>query len=239
MASEDKDIIINYRDVVISHEDHNILKAVNLVVHNGEFVYLIGKVGSGKTSLIRSLIAENPITECKKAKILKWDLKRIRSRQIPYLRRSIGVVFQDFQLLMDRSVYDNLEFVLRATGWNSAHKIRERIEEVLDSVGMKDKASQMPHLLSGGEQQRVAIARALLNDPPIILADEPTGNLDPEATIGIMDLLMNINTYNGTAVVMITHNKSILQNYPARTVICENETLRELQSEILTIDLDF
>ena len=207
----------------------------------GEFVYIIGKVGSGKTSIIRTIIGENPVTKGN-AVVGGFNLRKLKNRQIPYLRRKIGVVFQDFQLLMERSVYDNLRFVLRsvydnlrfvlrATGWKDRRNIDDRIRRVLAAVGMEHKADNMPHQLSGGEQQRIAIARALLNSPEIILADEPTGNLDGETASQIMDLLISINRERGPAVIMVTHNQTIFQQYPARTFLCEKLSCTEVEDE--------
>ena len=209
---------------------------LDLDVFPGDFVYIVGKVGTGKTSIIRTMIAENPLlkgsgTAC------GYKLAGIREKDIPYLRRKMGVVFQDFQLLMDRSIQDNLLFVLRATGWKSEKEMKERISSVLQSVGMELKAHKMPHQLSGGEQQRVAIARALLNDPEVIIADEPTGNLDNETADGIMKLLTGINREKGTAVVMVTHNRQIFEKYPGRVMVCKDERCSE-QKDDEAIDLE-
>ncbi|MBR6269292.1 MAG: ATP-binding cassette domain-containing protein, partial [Bacteroidales bacterium] len=203
-----------------------IIESLDLSVSEGEFIYLTGKVGSGKTSIIRTVIGENPVTGGT-ARVGEFDLTQLKKKQIPYLRREIGVVFQDFQLLMDRTVEDNLNFVLRATDWKDDEKIRQRILDVLEAVGMTRKAYKMPHQLSGGEQQRIAIARAMLNDPKLILADEPTGNLDGETADGIMRLLLEINRSRGTAIVMVTHNRNIIKDYPARVLVCEDNRCRE------------
>lgn len=213
--------IIEFEDVDIVNGDNLVLSNISLSIKKGEFVYIIGKVGSGKTSIIRSLIGEIPIKKGK-ARIAEFNLRKLKSKQIPYLRRRVGVVFQDFQLLMDRSVYDNLLFVLKATGWKDKKLIKEKIDKVLSDVGMGLKAHKMPHQLSGGEQQRIAIARALLNNPDVILADEPTGNLDNDTATEIMELLMSIHSNLKPAIIMITHNKSLFTRYPARTMICEN-----------------
>jgi len=218
--------IISYSGVEVFNERNLVLSDVNLTVGKGEFVYIIGKVGSGKTTLLRTLIGETPVSGGV-AEVVGMNLNTLKDRQIPYLRRNIGVVFQDFQLLMDRNIRDNLAFVLRATGWSDTRKMDERIKAVLCSVGMETKLRKMPFQLSGGEQQRIAIARAILNTPELILADEPTGNLDPDTTAGIMELLISINREMGSAVVMITHNMDICRRYPARTLICENMSLRE------------
>ena len=223
--------IIEYKDVDIVNGSNLILKDVSFTLKEGEFIYLLGKVGSGKTSIIRSLIGEIPIKKGE-ATICGFNLRKLKKRQIPYLRRNIGVVFQDFQLLMDRSVHANLEFVLKATGWKEKKLIDKKIEGVLTDVGMQFKAHKMPHQLSGGEQQRVPIARALLNDPKIILADEPTGNLDQETTFSIMDLLLSINRNQKPAIILITHNKDIHMKYPARTLLCDNMQCSEYSNEI-------
>lgn len=212
--------------IEICREENVILRDASFTLHNGEFVYVIGKVGSGKSSLLKSLYCEIPIKQGE-ARLLDYNLRKIKRREIPYLRRKLGIVFQDFQLLTDRSVYKNLEFVLKATGWKRKKEIRERIMEVLSQVGMPDKGYKMPHELSGGEQQRVVIARALLNKPALILADEPTGNLDPETSGQIVQLLHDI-CREGTAVVMTTHNYMLVHNYPARIVKCENACLSDI-----------
>ena len=196
--------IIDYKNVEVLRKELLVLKNVNFQLEEGQFVYLIGRVGSGKSSLMKTMYAEVPI-EMGEARIFDYDLSAIRRKDVPMLRRQIGVVFQDFQLLSDRSVYDNLLFVLKATGWKNKTDIDERINEVLSEVGMEHKSYKMPHELSGGEQQRIAIARALLNRPKLILADEPTGNLDQETGHQIMSLLHRICA-EGTAVIMATHN---------------------------------
>lgn len=208
--------IISYKDVEILRKELVVLKHVSLNVSPGEFVYLIGKVGSGKSSLMKSMYAEVPLYDGE-AEVLGYDLVNIRRDEIPYLRRKIGIVFQDFQLLMDRSVYANLKFVLDATGWKDKGEIDQRIEEVLKEVGMLNKSYKMPHELSGGEQQRIVIARALLNKPELILADEPTGNLDPVTGEQIVAKLKSISE-NGTAVVMATHNLALVERFPGRVL---------------------
>ena len=210
--------IINGEEVVIFDLDMD--------VYESDFVYIVGKVGTGKTSIIRTIIAENPLNTGT-AEVCGFNLVGIKEKDIPMLRRKMGVVFQDFQLLMDRSVYENLEFVLKATGWKNNAEIDKRIEEVLQSVGMQTKSHKMPHQLSGGEQQRIAIARSLLNSPKVIIADEPTGNLDNETADGIMQLLTGINQKNGTAIVMVTHNRGIYEKYPGRIFVCKNEHCHE------------
>jgi len=211
---------------ICQNDFHLVLKEVSLMIHRGEFVYLIGRVGSGKTSLIRTLNAELPLKKGH-GMVAGFVLEKIKRFQIPRLRRKLGVVFQDFQLLTDRNVYHNLEFVLKATGWKNKKQIDQRIQTVLGKVGMPDKGYKMPHQLSGGEQQRVVIARALLNDPDIILADEPTGNLDPETSTDIVRLLLEISE-SGRAVLIATHNYSLLSKYPARTLKCEDGKLLEM-----------
>ena len=221
--------IVFFRSADISNGEVVVVDHLDLTILPGEFVYLTGSVGSGKTSIIRTLTGENPPLGGE-ARVGDFDLTSLKSKQIPYLRRGLGIVFQDFQLLMDRSVEDNLLFALRATGWKDKAAMAERIDRVLEAVGLSHKAYKQPHQLSGGEQQRAAIARALLNEPPLILADEPTGNLD-EATAGdIMNLLFEINR-RGTAILMVTHNLSIVRNYPARVLKLENATCHEERPE--------
>lgn len=215
---------ISLKNVSIYQHERCILKNVNFEIEEGEFVYLIGKTGSGKSSLLKTLYADLPAKEGD-ILIAGYDLRKIRRRDIPMLRRKIGIVFQDFQLLYDRSVEDNLSFVLDATGWNDKTKISKRIDEVLQQVGLLHKRKVMPHQLSGGEQQRIAVARALLNDPNVILADEPTGNLDPETTNDVMDLLREIST-KGKTILMATHNYNLILKYPSRIIKCDEGTVR-------------
>ena len=212
--------------VEICRDENVILHNASFSLRSGEFVYVIGKVGSGKSSLLKSLYCEIPISQGE-AWLMDYNLCKMKRKDIPYLRRKLGIVFQDFQLLTDRSVIKNLEFVLRATGWKKKSEIKERIEEVLHQVGMQTKGYKMPHELSGGEQQRIVISRALLNDPELILADEPTGNLDPETSGQIVQLLHDI-CQKGTAVIMTTHNYTLVHNYPARIVKCENACLGDV-----------
>lgn len=219
--------IIDYNDVEILRKELIVLKHVNLIVNPGEFLYLVGKVGSGKSSLLKSIYAEVPI-ESGSAKALGYDLSEIKRKQIPMLRRQIGIVFQDFQLLTDRNVNDNLRFVLKATGWKSREEMDTRIQEVLKEVGMLNKSYKMPHELSGGEQQRIVIARALLNRPKLILADEPTGNLDPDTAAQILDSLHRISQ-DGTAVIMATHNHQMLSDFPARTLNCADKCITTIE----------
>ncbi|MBR5324852.1 MAG: ATP-binding cassette domain-containing protein [Muribaculaceae bacterium] len=223
------ELLIEYRNVDIDRKDLNVLQNVDFELRKGEFVYFIGKVGSGKSSLLKTFYADVPVAGGD-AKVFDYDMTSIRKRDIPYLRRKIGIVFQDFQLLTDRSVQSNLEFVLKATGWKDKNEIATRVEEVLTMVGMQNKNYKMPHELSGGEQQRVVIARAMLNSPQIILADEPTGNLDPETGNLITQLLHDICT-NGTAVIMTTHNHSLLKSYPGRVIEFCNKHISDINTE--------
>lgn len=220
--------LVNYSNVQLNRDENIILRNVNLTVNRGDFLYIIGKVGSGKSTLMKSMYAELPI-EGGSARVFDYELATIKSKLVPYLRRKIGIVFQDFQLLIDRTVEKNLEFVLRATGWKNKREIKDRINEVLVQVGMQHKTYKMPHELSGGEQQRVVIARALLNSPALILADEPTGNLDPETGSQIVSLLQQISE-KGTAVIMSTHNYSIVQAFPGKIMRCDNRVLEEMHS---------
>lgn len=224
----EKDIIVKYEGVDLERAGNTILSDINLTIREGDFVYLIGKVGSGKSTLLKSMYHEIPLVRGT-GKVLDYELENINKKQIPYLRRKVGIVFQDFQLLIDRSAEKNLEFVLRATGWKNKDLISLRINEVLTQVGMQNKGYKMPHELSGGEQQRIVIARALLNSPEVILADEPTGNLDPEMGGQIVQLLHTI-AGNGTAVVMSTHNYAVVQKYPGRIVKCEDGYLKEVKT---------
>ena len=228
--------IISFRDADILNGEATVIYGLNMDVYPGDFVYIVGKVGTGKTSIIRTIIAENDL-EKGYGSACGYDLHSITEKQVPYLRRQMGVVFQNFELLMDRSVEDNLRFVLEATGWKDKEKISTKITEVLDAVGMGRKAHKMPFQLSGGEQQRIAIARSLLNDPQVIIADEPTGNLDNETADGIMQLLTRINSEKGTAIVMVTHNRQIFEKYPGRVMICKDEKCTE-QMPDEPIDLD-
>mgnify|MGYP003455239776 FL=1 len=233
---EDKTALISFRKADIVNGEATVIYGLDMDVYPGDFVYIVGKVGTGKTSIIRTIIAENPLTEGS-GEVCGHSLNSIREKEIPFLRRKLGVVFQDFQLLMDRSVEDNLSFVLKATGWKDEEEMSRKINAVLESVGMERKAHKMPHQLSGGEQQRIAIARAVLNRPQVISADEPTGNLDNETADGIMQLLTGINREKGTAIVMVTHNRQIFEKYPGRVMVCKDETCTEQEGNG-TIDLE-
>ena len=223
------DAIISFSNASIFQDDYLVLSDVNLEIRKHEFVYLIGKVGSGKSSLIKTINAELPL-KIGEATVAGFKLEDLRTKQVPLLRRKLGIVFQDFQLLIDRTIFDNLKFVLGATGWKDKKEIDDRINEVLLKVGLDYKGYKMPHQLSGGEQQRVVIARALLNDPEVILADEPTGNLDPETSEDIMKILFEIQE-SGRAVVMATHNYSLMKKFPARTMKCEGGKLEEIKKD--------
>ncbi|HNW73077.1 MAG: ATP-binding cassette domain-containing protein [Bacteroidales bacterium] len=212
--------IIELDRLSVYQNENLILSNVNLTISKGEFLYLIGKTGSGKSSLLKTIYSELPV-RIGTARVAGFDLRMIRRTDIPMLRRKLGIIFQDFQLLMDRSVNENLFFVMRATGWKDKRQMQKRLLEVLAKVNLGNKGTKMPHQLSGGEQQRVAIARALVNDPEVILADEPTGNLDPESSEGIISLLMDISR-TGRAVVVATHNYTFFEKYPAPTLLCEN-----------------
>lgn len=222
--------VVELDNVVISYDDEPVLKDVDLRLGKGDFAYLIGKSGAGKTSLLRSLYADQPI-ESGVARVCGFDVVNIRRRHVPQLRRKIGIVFQNFRLLNDRSVYSNLEFVLRATGWKKRNEIKNQIDRVLASVGIADKADVLPTRLSEGEQQRVGIARAIINTPQLILADEPTGNLDPVTSAEIMQLLMDINKNTGTTMLISTHDFMMMDRFPARVVVCENGTVRDTEGE--------
>ena len=212
---EEKDLLINYVNVNLLQSEVIVLKDVNLNVGKGDFIYLIGKVGSGKSTLLKSFYGEVPIASGETATIFEYNLQKLKRKQVPYLRRRLGIIYQDFQLLIDRTVHDNLMFVLKATGWKDKQAMKNNIYDVLKQVGMAEKAYKMPYQLSGGEQQRVVIARALLNAPGLILADEPTGNLDPETGKGIMELLYSISQA-GMTVIMSTHNPNWPEQYPGR-----------------------
>ncbi|WP_130734584.1 cell division ATP-binding protein FtsE [Flavobacterium sp. J27] len=218
--------ILSLKDISIFQEKNPVLTNVNLEVKNGEFIYLIGKTGSGKSSFLKTLYADLPLT-MGEGSIVDYNLGDLKEKDIPYLRRKLGVVFQDFKLLPDRNVKENLLFVLKATGWTIAEEMNVKINEVLDKVGMKNYQSKMPHQLSGGEQQRIAIARALLNNPELILADEPTGNLDPQTSVEVMDVLRKINS-TGKTIIMATHDYALLLKFPAKTLKFEGGQVFEV-----------
>ena len=220
------DNIVNLDNVSIFQHNYMVLSNISLNIEKGEFLYLIGKTGSGKSSLLKVLYGENKVSHGT-GKVAGFDLNTLSSKEIPFLRRKLGIVFQDFQLLTDRNVYENLRFVLQATGWDNKEAIHERIHNVLEKVGLQSKSLKMPNTLSGGEQQRIAIARALLNDPELILADEPTGNLDPDTSEDIMKLLFEISK-NGRAIIMATHNYAIIERFPSRVIMCGEGKLQEM-----------
>jgi cell division transport system ATP-binding protein len=218
--------VLSLNNAAIFQQDNLVLNQVSLEIKAGEFVYLIGKTGSGKSSLIKTLYADLPLTSGQ-GEIVGFSLKNLHEQKIPFLRRKLGIVFQDFKLLPDRNVHENLLFVLKATGWKDAAAMKIRMDEVLDKVGMKTKGFKFPHELSGGEQQRVAIARALLNDPELILADEPTGNLDPQTSVEVMKVLQEINRA-GRTILMATHDYALILKYPAKTIKCEGSRVFEV-----------
>ncbi|WP_315547325.1 ATP-binding cassette domain-containing protein [Prevotella koreensis] len=228
-------MLIDYNKVSIYQDDLCVLKDIDFNVDEGEFVYIIGKVGAGKSSLLKTLYCELDIESAEKAEVLGRDLMKIKRREVPEMRREMGIIFQDFQLLHDRTVGKNLDFVLKATGWKKSER-NQRIDEVLEAVGLADKVNKMPHELSGGEQQRIAIARALLNKPKIIVADEPTGNLDPETASNIVSLLRQISL-TGTAIVMSTHNIPMLNKYPGIVYRCSETSISDITNTYNSIDL--
>lgn len=229
-------MLIEYKKVRIFQEDVCVLNDVDFHVEEGEFIYIIGKVGSGKSSLLKTTYCELDIESGEQAMVLDRDIMNIRRREIPALRKEMGIIFQDFQLLHDRTVAKNLRFVLKATGWKNKKDIEERIDEVLEMVGMQEKKDKMPHELSGGEQQRIAIARAILNKPKIIIADEPTGNLDPETATYIIDLLRQISQ-TGTAIVMTTHNIPMLDKFPGIVYRCKDGAIYDVTNDYNKMDL--
>lgn len=231
-------MFIDYQKVKVYQQDKLVLDDVDFHVDEGEFVYIIGKVGSGKSSLLKTFYCELDVyeKEAEKAEVLGRDLIKLKRKEVPALRRELGIIFQDFQLLHDRTVLKNLRFVLKATGWKDKEKIEQRIDEVLEAVGMTDKKNTMPHELSGGEQQRISIARALLNNPKVIIADEPTGNLDPETADNIVHLLHDIKS-QGTAVIMSTHNIAMLDAYPGIVYRCKEGHIADVTNEYNLLDL--
>ena len=228
--------IVELKNVIIRQEEHIILRDVELKVKPGEFIFLIGKVGSGKSSLLKTMYHELSLKEGA-GFVAGYSLNTIKSKDVPYLRRRMGIIFQDFQLLSDRSVYDNLQFVLKATGWKNKKEMDVRIREVLSQVDMVHKGYKMPHQLSGGEQQRIGIARSLLNNPELILADEPTGNLDPDTSDELMVILQSI-CRSGKAVIMATHNYNLIKKFPGRTVRCEDTRLTESIQEEFEFEVE-
>tara|TARA_B100000949_G_scaffold195007_1_gene179942 strand:+ start:14060 stop:14743 length:684 start_codon:yes stop_codon:yes gene_type:complete len=218
--------IVKLQDVAVFQNENMVLNDIDLEVKKGEFVYVIGKTGSGKSSFMKTLYADLPLKQGN-GNVVDFDLKTLKEKDIPYLRRKLGIVFQDFKLLPDRNVNNNLKFVLKATGWTDPTKMDDKIEEVLDKVGMKTKGFKFPHELSGGEQQRIAIARALLNDPELILADEPTGNLDPQTSVEVMKVLQDINQ-NGRTIIMATHDYALILKYPHKTLKCDGSKVFEV-----------
>lgn len=229
------DKIIELTEADIYHKDYLVMSGVNLTVNRGEFVYLIGKTGSGKSSLLKTIYAEIPLQKGTGI-VADFDLAKLKNKQVPFLRRKIGIVFQDFQLLTDRTANENLLFVLKATGWKKKSEIEQRIQDVLEKVGLGYKGYKMPHELSGGEQQRLSIARALLNDPEIILADEPTGNLDPDTSVGIMELLFDIKNA-GRAVIMATHDYDTLKKFAAPVMVVADGKLKERENQTIELML--
>ena len=217
--------LVNFKDVVIFQDERPVIGDLNIQVNRGEFIYLLGKTGSGKSSFLKTLYGDLPL-KGGTGKVCGYDLNNLRQREIPYLRRKLGIVFQDFQLLSDRSVYNNLKFVMKATGWRDENKIRERINEVIKNVNLEGKENKMPHELSGGEQQRVSIARALVNDPELILADEPTGNLDPQTSEEILILLKRLSE-TGRAVLFATHDMIVYNKFRSRTLVFEEGKVKE------------
>jgi cell division transport system ATP-binding protein len=218
--------ILKLKDAAIYQGDSLVLSNVNVEVNKGDFVYLIGKTGTGKSSFMKTLYGDLPLTEGE-GHIVDFNLKTLKESEIPFLRRKLGVVFQDFKLLTDRTINDNLLFVLKATGWKDKTEMDDRVEKVLAKVDMKSKGFKFPHELSGGEQQRVAIARALLNNPELILADEPTGNLDPQTSVEVMEVLQEINK-NGNTILMATHDYALLLKYPSKTLKCDENQVYEV-----------
>ena len=218
--------VLHLKNASIFQQESLVLSDISLDIYKGDFMYLIGKTGSGKSSLMKTLYGDLPLVKGK-GSVVDFDLSKLKEKEIPFLRRKLGIVFQDFKLLNDRNVQDNLLFVLKATGWKDKVKIKTKIDEVLDKVGMKTKGFKMPFQLSGGEQQRVAIARALLNDPELILADEPTGNLDPKTSLEVMSVLEEINK-NGKTILMATHDYALILKYPHKTIKCDGDSIFEV-----------
>ncbi|MEN7548128.1 ATP-binding cassette domain-containing protein [Rapidithrix thailandica] len=229
MLMQDDMPVVSLRDTDVYQENRLIIKHLNFDIHRGEFVYLIGKTGSGKTSLLKTIYADLEVQQGE-VNVVGFQVHQIKSKEVPYLRRKLGIIFQDFELFTDRSVEENLKFVLKATGWKDKSLIQERINYVLEQVGLQNTQKKFPHQLSGGEQQRVAIARALLNRPEIILADEPTGNLDPTVGKEILHLFAEINR-KGTAVLMATHQHNFIKEFPSRVIYCENGSIKDINKK--------
>lgn len=223
------DVVVSVKNACIFQEHNTILNDISFEIEKGEFVYLIGRTGSGKTSLLKTLYGDLPL-RLGDINVSGYDIRSIRSSQVPYLRRKLGIIFQDFQLFMDRSVAENLTFVMKATGWKDNAKMKQRLSDVLMQVGLGSVASKMPHQLSGGEQQRIVIARSLINEPALIIADEPTGNLDPEVSEGIFKLFLDINK-QGTAILLSTHNHQLINSFPSRVLKCEKGKLLDSKRE--------
>ncbi|MCX7638321.1 MAG: ATP-binding cassette domain-containing protein [Cyclobacteriaceae bacterium] len=228
------DPVIRAKDANIFQDNNTVLANLNFEIEKGEFVFLVGRTGSGKSSLLKTIYADLPL-RLGDMEVAGFNIRGIRSSQVPMLRRKLGIIFQDFQLFQDRTVADNLEFVMKATGWRDKTKIKARIAEVLMQVGLGSVEKKMPHQLSGGEQQRVVIARAMINEPVILLADEPTGNLDPEVSAGILKLFQQINK-SGTAILMATHDYNLIRKFPARILKCENGVLQDSKNQTITLD---
>ncbi len=229
-------MLIDYKGVNIRQDDTNILENVDFHAEEGEFIYIIGKVGSGKSSLLKTIYCELDIEQAEQAEVLGRDIRAIKRKEIPALRKEMGIIFQDFQLLHDRTIYKNLLFVLKATGWKDKKKADARIDEVLTEVGLQDRKDRMPHELSGGEQQRIAIARAILNKPRIIIADEPTGNLDPETASNIVNLLKQISL-SGSSVIMTTHNIPMLDKFPGIVYRCHDRHVSDVTAEFNQVEI--
>ena len=227
------DPIVKVKDACIFQDSATILKEVNFEIGKGEFIYLIGRTGSGKSSLLKTLYADLPL-RLGDVNVTGYNLREIKRNQVPYLRRKLGIIFQDFQLFSDRTVAENLFFVMKATGWSDRSKMKKRLADVLMRVGLGSVGNKMPHQLSGGEQQRVVIARALINEPILLIADEPTGNLDPEVSAEIMKIFLAINN-SGTAIMMATHNYSFLETFPARLLKCENQRVLDSNKETVSL----
>ncbi|EMR01664.1 cell division ATP-binding protein FtsE [Cesiribacter andamanensis] len=232
-----QDSVVRIKDAAIYQGEHPVLRDVSFTINKGEFVYLIGRTGSGKTSLLKTLYADLPLP-LGEAYVAGYQVHKIRQHEVPYLRRKLGIIFQDFQLFFDRTVAENLFFVMRATGWGDKGKMKRRLSEVLMQVGLDSAAGKMPHQLSGGEQQRIVIARSLINEPLILVADEPTGNLDPDVSEGIFQLFQEINN-SGTAVLMATHNHKLLNDHPGRVLKCEKGKVLDSVHDVFSFRSEF